>query len=101
MLRQDVPVTGPRTMDDPASIQSHRDELLEQLARAHRRLAERDAEIRRLLERDAEIAHLRTELERVSSEHQHLSLRLEAMRHTRAWRAVTLYWRLRGRLLGE
>lgn len=88
-------------MDDPASTKNPRDELREQLARAHRRIAERDAEIRRLLERDTEIARLRSELERVSSEHQHLSLHLEAMRHTRAWRAVTLYWRLRGRLLGE
>jgi hypothetical protein len=82
-------------MDDPASTKNPRDELREQLARAHRRIAERDAEIRRLLERDTEIARLRSELERVTSLH------LEAMRHTRGWRAVTLYWRLRGRLLGE
>ncbi len=76
------------------------DELLAQLTQAHRQIAERDSEIRRLVQRDPEIARLRAEVERARRDHEHVSLHLEAMRSTRAWRAVTSYWRLRARLLG-
>ena len=75
-------------------------DLAEQLAVAHAQVAERDAEIRRLVERDEEIARLRAEVERLRDEVDHAAARLDAMRHTRAWRAITLYWRMRSRLLG-
>ena len=77
-----------------------REELAERLARAHLQLAERDREIRRLLERDEEIAALRAEAERLRADLRHAVMQLQAMRHTRAWRAIERYWRLRGRLLG-
>lgn len=87
-------------MADPATEAPDRAELLRQLTDAHMQLALRDQELRQLVARDEEIARLRTELQRAQRDYMHVSLRLESMRHTRAWRTITLYWRLRGRLLG-
>jgi len=75
-------------------------ELARQLALVHTQLAERDEEIRRLVERDEEIAWLRAEAERLGAEVRYATMALDAMTHTRAWRAIELYWRVRGRVLG-
>ena len=75
-------------------------ELARQLALAHTQLAERDDEIRRLVQGDEEIARLRAEVERLDAEVRYATMALDAMTHTRAWRAIELYWRVRGRVLG-
>lgn len=92
---------APTRLSSAASDRRSREELVERLADAHLQLAERDAEIRRLVERDGEIAALRGEVERLREDLHHVSMQLEAIRETRAWRTVTLYWRVRARLLGE